>query len=148
MAASILGFSLPTFWVGLMLILVFFRVARLAADLGPRADGESPRDPAELPHGGGLRHLVLPRKPGALNLSLVIRLTRSGTPRSDAAGLRALRARQRPDRDRASSRHVLLYVQKEWYAIISVSNSMPVAVVIHCYENSWPLRADNNNRYI
>ena len=31
MAGSILGFSLPTFWVGLMLIMVFAVHARLAA---------------------------------------------------------------------------------------------------------------------
>ncbi|MCC7428999.1 MAG: ABC transporter permease [Alphaproteobacteria bacterium] len=79
MAGSILGFSLPSFWVGLMLIMVF------AVQLGwlpSTGRGET----AML--GGiqwsfltvnGLRHLVMP----ALNLSffkvsLAIRLTRSG----------------------------------------------------------------------
>ncbi|MBL8590291.1 MAG: ABC transporter permease [Methylobacteriaceae bacterium] len=80
MAASILGFSVPTFWIGLVLIFVF------AVNLG------------WLPAGGrgatvsvlgvewsfltldGLRHLLLP----ALNLSLfkfamMVRLARAGT---------------------------------------------------------------------
>jgi peptide/nickel transport system permease protein len=80
MAASILGFSVPTFWVGLILILVF------AVYLG------------WLPAGGrgetvavfgvewsfltldGLRHLVLPALNLALfKLAMMIRLARAGT---------------------------------------------------------------------
>jgi peptide/nickel transport system permease protein len=79
MAFSILGFSVPTFWVGLILILAF------AVELG------------WLPSGGrgetvsllgvdvsfltvdGLRHLLLPALNLALfKLSLLIRLTRAG----------------------------------------------------------------------
>lgn len=79
MTGSILGFSLPTFWIGLMLIVVF------AVNLGwLPASGRG----ATVDVGGvrlsvltldGLRHILLP----ALNLSLfpmalVMRLTRSG----------------------------------------------------------------------
>ena len=79
MTVSILGFSLPTFWVGMMLIMLF------AVHLG------------WLPSGGrgetaslfgvqvsfltwdGLRHLLLPAFNLALfNIALVIRLTRAG----------------------------------------------------------------------
>lgn len=79
MAGSILGFSLPSFWVGLMLILVF------AVQLGV------------LPSGGrgatagilgvqwsfltwdGLRHMALPALNLSLfNISLILRLTRAG----------------------------------------------------------------------
>ena len=79
MAGSILGFSLPSFWVGLMLILVF------AVQLGV------------LPSGGrgataalfgvqwsfltidGLRHMVLPAVNLSLfNISLILRLPRAG----------------------------------------------------------------------
>ena len=79
MAGSILGFSLPSFWVGLMLILVF------AVQLGV------------LPSGGrgitttvlgvqwsfltidGLRHMILPAVNLSLfNISLILRLTRAG----------------------------------------------------------------------
>ena len=79
MAGSVIGFSLPTFWVGLLLILIF------AINLG------------WLPSGGrgatqelfglqwsfltldGLSHLVLPALNLALfNISLIMRLVRAG----------------------------------------------------------------------
>nr|WP_281392971.1 ABC transporter permease [Roseospira goensis] len=80
MGGSILGFSLPTFWVGLMLIMVF------AVFLGwlPAAGRGDTVDLAGVPVSfltwDGLSHLFLP----ALNLalfktSLVIRLARAGT---------------------------------------------------------------------
>ena len=80
MAGSILGFSLPTFWVGLMLIMVF------AVQLGwlpSTGRGET----AELfgLHWSfltwdGLKHLAMPAfNLALLKLSLLIRLTRAGT---------------------------------------------------------------------
>lgn len=80
MAASILGISLPTFWVGLMLIMVF------AVQLGLLPAGG--RGPTTLLFGvpvsflslEGLRHLALPAINLALaNVALVIRLARAGT---------------------------------------------------------------------
>ncbi|MFO1361076.1 MAG: ABC transporter permease [Burkholderiales bacterium] len=80
MTASILGFSLPTFWVGLMLIMVF------SVDLGwLPSSGRGPTVPllgvpVSFLSWEGLRHLALPALNLALfNLSLVIRLTRAGT---------------------------------------------------------------------
>ena len=79
MAGSILGFSLPTFWVGLMLIMVF------AVNLGWLPAGG--RGPSTEVFGlqlsflsvDGLRHLLLPAINLALfKLALIIRLTRSG----------------------------------------------------------------------
>ena len=79
MAASILGFSLPTFWVGLMLIMVF------AVQLGWLPS--SGRGTTQLLFGvpvsfltiDGLKHLLLPAFNLALfNIALVIRLTRAG----------------------------------------------------------------------
>jgi peptide/nickel transport system permease protein len=79
MAGSIVGFSLPTFWIGLMLIMVF------AVQLG-WLPSSGRGDTVEVLGIGwsfltmdGLRHLLLP----ALNLSLfktalVMRLTRAG----------------------------------------------------------------------
>lgn len=80
LSVSILGFSLPTFWVGLLLIMLF------SVQLG------------WLPAGGrgetrkimgialscltldGLRHILLPAVTlSLLNIALVIRLTRAGT---------------------------------------------------------------------
>ena len=79
MSISILGFSLPTFWVGLMLIMVF------AVQLGWLPT--SGRGETELLFGvpvsflswDGLKHLLMPAFNLALfNIALVIRLTRSG----------------------------------------------------------------------
>jgi peptide/nickel transport system permease protein len=80
MAGSILGFSLPTFWVGLMLIMLF------AVQLGwLPASGRG--ETLEL-FGvqwsfltwDGIKHLLLPAFNLALfKLSLLIRLTRAGT---------------------------------------------------------------------
>jgi len=79
MAVSILGFSLPTFWVGLMLIMVF------AVQLGWLPSGG--RGETTLLFGvpvsfltlDGLQHLLLPAFNLALfNIALVIRLTRAG----------------------------------------------------------------------
>src|SRR2546425_968291 len=80
MAGSILGFSLPTFWVGLMLILVFsvWLGWLPTSGRGPTVNLIGTR--VSFLSLEGLRHLVLPAATLALfNLSLLIRLTRSGT---------------------------------------------------------------------
>ena len=98
MAGSILGFSLPTFWVGLMLIMVFAVDARLAAVDRPRRDRSSflGVDLSFLTL-DGLAHMLLPAFNLALfKISLVIRLTRAGMRETMLHGLRQVRARQGP----------------------------------------------------
>ncbi len=81
MAGSILGFSLPTFWVGLMLIMVF------AVELHwLPSNGRGPTTllfglvPVSFTSWEGIKHLILPATNLALfNLALLIRLTRAGT---------------------------------------------------------------------
>jgi peptide/nickel transport system permease protein len=80
MAASILGFSLPTFWVGLMLIMVFsVMLGWLPSNgRGPTVDlfGVIPVSFLSIE---GWRHLILPATNLALfNVALLIRLTRAG----------------------------------------------------------------------
>jgi peptide/nickel transport system permease protein len=80
MTGSILGFSLPTFWVGLMMIMVFSVMLGWLPSNG--------RGPTTLIFGvipvsflsiDGLKHLVMPATNLALfNIALLIRLTRSG----------------------------------------------------------------------
>lgn len=80
MTGSILGFSLPTFWVGLMLILVFsVYLGWLPA--GGRGDTVDVFGiPVSFLTLDGLQHLILPAFNLALfKLSLIIRLTRAGT---------------------------------------------------------------------
>jgi len=80
MTGSILGFSLPTFWVGLMLIMVF------SVELGwLPSNGRGPTTllfglvPVSFLSIDGWRHLLLPATNLALfNLALLIRLTRAG----------------------------------------------------------------------
>ena len=79
MAGSILGFSLPSFWVGLMLIMVF------AVELGWLPS--TGRGQTEMLFGipwsfltvDGLRHMLMPALNLSLfNISLVLRLSRAG----------------------------------------------------------------------
>jgi peptide/nickel transport system permease protein len=79
MTVSILGFSLPTFWVGLMMIMVFaVKLGWLPA--GGRGETVSVLGvPLSFLTFDGLRHLLLPALNLALfNIALVIRLTRAG----------------------------------------------------------------------
>jgi len=70
MAGSILGFSLPTFWVGLMLIMVFAVMLGWLPSTGRGDFGTW----------DGLRHLILPAFNLALfKMALVTRLARAGT---------------------------------------------------------------------
>src|SRR6266545_3473386 len=80
MAGSILGFSLPTFWVGLMLIMVFSVWLGWLPTSGRGPTVNLIGIPVSFLSLDGLRHLVLPAANLALfNLSLLIRLARSGT---------------------------------------------------------------------
>jgi peptide/nickel transport system permease protein len=80
MVGSIFGFSLPTFWVGLMFIMIFSVYLGWLPSSG--------RGPTQLLFGipvsflsiDGLKHLLLPALNLALfNIALVIRLTKAGT---------------------------------------------------------------------
>lgn len=79
MSISILGFSLPTFWVGLMMIMLF---AVMMGWLPASGRGETVDlfgIPVSFLTEDGLRHLLLPAINLALfKVSLVIRLTRAG----------------------------------------------------------------------
>ncbi len=80
MAGSILGFSLPTFWVGLMMIMVF---AVMMGWLPSTGRGETVAFlglQVSFLTWDGLQHLLMPALNLALfKISLVIRLSRAGT---------------------------------------------------------------------
>lgn len=79
MAISILGFSLPTFWVGLMLIMLFSVQLGWLPSSGRGSTSLVLGVPVSFLSVDGLRHLLLPAVNLALfNIALVIRLTRSG----------------------------------------------------------------------
>ena len=80
MAGSILGFSLPTFWVGLMLIMVFSVYLGWLPSNGRGPTTDLFGVPVSFLSWDGIKHLILPATNLALfNLALVIRLTRAGT---------------------------------------------------------------------
>ena len=80
MAGSILGFSLPTFWVGLMLIMVFSVTLGWLPSAGRGPTTSLLGVPVSFLSLEGWRHLILPAANLALfNLALVIRLARAGT---------------------------------------------------------------------
>lgn len=83
MAGSILGFSLPTFWVGLVLIMVF---SVHFGWLPPNGRGETTLlfgVPVSFLTIDGLKHLAMPAVNLAVfKLSLLVRLTRAGTRES------------------------------------------------------------------
>lgn len=79
MAGSILGFSLPTFWVGLMLILLFAVELGWLPSTGRGDTATIFGIESSLATWDGLRHIFLPALNLALlKISLAIRLTRAG----------------------------------------------------------------------
>ena len=80
MAGSILGFSLPTFWVGLMLIMVFSVMLGWLPSNGRGPTTEFLGMQVSFLSLEGWRHLIMPAVNLALfKLALLIRLTRAGT---------------------------------------------------------------------
>jgi peptide/nickel transport system permease protein len=80
MAGSILGFSLPTFWVGLVLIMVFSIQLGWLPSNGRGETVVVAGMPLSFLTADGLLHLAMPAFNLALfKLSLLIRLTRAGT---------------------------------------------------------------------
>ena len=80
MASSILGFSLPTFWVGIMLIMIFAVILGWLPSTGRGDTVDLFGIPVSFLTLDGLSHLFLPAFNLALTkISLVIRLTRAGT---------------------------------------------------------------------
>ena len=79
MAGSILGFSLPSFWVGLMLIMVFAVQLGWLPSTGRGETVEILGTRWSFLTADGISHLIMPALNLALfKISLVIRLTRAG----------------------------------------------------------------------
>ncbi len=80
MAGSILGFSLPTFWVGLVLIMIFSVELGWLPSNGRGATVSVLGFPVSFLTLDGLKHLAMPAfNLALLKLSLLVRLTRAGT---------------------------------------------------------------------
>jgi len=80
MAGSILGFSLPTFWVGLMLIMLFSVMMGWLPASGRGPTVEFMGFESSLFTIAGWKHIALPAiNLALLKISLIIRLARAGT---------------------------------------------------------------------
>ena len=80
MGGSIFGFSLPTFWVGIMMIMIFAVMLGWLPSTGRGETVELWGVEVSFLTRDGLAHLVMPAiNLGLLKLSLVIRLARAGT---------------------------------------------------------------------
>jgi len=80
MAGSILGFSLPTFWVGLMMIMVFAVMLGWLPSTGRGTTVSLLGIDVSFLTWDGLKHLIMPALNLALfKMSLTIRLARAGT---------------------------------------------------------------------
>jgi peptide/nickel transport system permease protein len=80
MSVSILGFSLPTFWVGLVLIMFFSVEMGWLPSSGRGPTATLLGMPVSFLSWEGMKHLFLPALNLALfKLALIIRLTRAGT---------------------------------------------------------------------
>jgi len=79
MTGSIVGFSLPTFWVGIMLILIFAVMLGWLPSTGRGDTVDVLGVELSFLTLDGLKHLILPAfNLALLKISLVIRLTRAG----------------------------------------------------------------------
>ena len=79
MTMSIFGFSLPTFWIGLMLIMIFAVFLGVLPSNGRGTTTVLLGIPVSFFTLDGLRHLLLPAFTLALlNIALIIRLVRAG----------------------------------------------------------------------
>ena len=80
MGGSILGFSLPTFWVGIMMIMVFAVILGVLPSTGRGQTVTVMGLELSFLTWDGLKHLLMPAfNLALLKISLVIRLTRAGT---------------------------------------------------------------------
>ena len=140
MALSILGFSVPTFWIGMLLIMAF------AVELGwlpsgGRGDvGTVLGIPTSLATANGWSHVILP----AINLSLfkmglLIRLTRAGMVEAMRADyVRFARAQGLSDRE-VVFRHVLRNISIPIVTVfgLELGSTLAFAVVTESVFN-WP----------
>lgn len=140
MGLSVLGFSVPTFWVGLLLIMAFAVELGVLPSGGRGTVGTILGVPTSLATWDGIQHLILP----ALNLSLfkmglLIRLTRAGMQEAMSADyVRFARAQGLSDAQ-VIFRHVLKNISIPIVTVFGLEfgSTLAFAVVTETIFN-WP----------
>ncbi|PYE82557.1 ABC transporter permease [Pseudoroseicyclus aestuarii] len=140
MALSVLGFSVPTFWIGMLLIMAF-AVGLGWLPSGGRGDtGSLFGIPTSLATADGWSHVIMP----AINLSLfkmglLIRLTRAGMVEAMSTDyVKFARAQGLPDRQIVFS-HVLRNISIPIVTVfgLELGSTLAFAVVTESVFN-WP----------
>ena len=140
MALSVLGFSVPTFWIGMLLIMAFAVQLGWLPSGGRGNVGTFLGIPTSLATGDGWSHVILP----AINLSLfkmglMIRLTRAGMVEAMSTDyVRFARAQGLPDRQIVFS-HILRNISIPIVTVfgLELGSTLAFAVVTESVFN-WP----------
>jgi peptide/nickel transport system permease protein len=140
MALSVLGFSVPTFWIGMLLIMGFAVNLGWLPSGGRGEVGEVFGIPTSLATANGWSHVILP----AINLSLfkmglLIRLTRAGMVEAMGTDyVRFARAQGLPDRQIVFG-HVLRNISIPIVTVfgLELGSTLAFAVVTESVFN-WP----------
>jgi peptide/nickel transport system permease protein len=140
MALSVLGFSVPTFWIGMLLIMAFAVELGWLPSGGRGQVGDFLWFQTSLATGNGWSHVLLP----AINLSLfklglLIRLTRAGMVEAMGAEyVRFARAQGLPDRQIVFS-HILRNISIPVVTVfgLELGSTLAFAVVTETVFN-WP----------
>jgi len=140
MALSVAGFSVPTFWVGLLLILAFAVELRWLPSGGRGAIGEILGLRSSAFTWNGWQHLLLPAINLSLfNLGLLIRLVRAGTEEVlSSEHVRFARAQGLPERQ-VITLHVLKNIGIPVITVFGLEfgSTLAFAVVTETVFN-WP----------
>ncbi|TYB86671.1 ABC transporter permease [Oceaniovalibus sp. ACAM 378] len=140
MALSVLGFSVPTFWIGMLLIMGFAVELGWLPSGGRGAVGDFLWFKTSLATSDGWAHVIMP----AINLSLfkmglLIRLTRAGMVEAMGAEyVRFARAQGLPDREIVFS-HILRNISIPVVTVfgLELGSTLAFAVVTETVFN-WP----------
>jgi peptide/nickel transport system permease protein len=140
MAGSIVGFSLPTFWVGLVLIMVFSVHLGWLPSNGRGQTVSLLGVPVSFLTLDGLKHLAMPAfNLALLQLSLLVRLTRAGTREAILQDyVKFARAKGLPMR-RVVGVHVLKNILIPIVTVIGLELGSVIAFAIVCESIlAWP----------
>lgn len=140
MAFSVLGFSVPTFWIGMILIMTFAVELGVLPSGGRGAVGSLFGIPTSLATADGWSHVILPAINLSLfNMGLMIRLTRTGMVEAMGADYVRFARAQGLSEGRIVRSHVLKNISIPLVTVfgLELGSTLAFAVVTESVFN-WP----------
>lgn len=140
MAFSVLGFSVPTFWIGMILIMTFAVELGVLPSGGRGAVGSFLGIPTSLATADGWAHVILPAVNLSLfNMGLMIRLTRAGMVEAMGADYVRFARAQGLSEGRIVRSHVLKNISIPLVTVfgLELGSTLAFAVVTESVFN-WP----------